>query len=273
VAATVEPEHRGSALGFHLIGGSASHFLAPLLGVAIAMALGWRGPYIVLAVVALVFGIVFYIMMGRLPALNQATQKRADYAESRVVEQPGRIRRLVAFMVLVAFTQSMVVSAVSFIPLFMVDYLKVSEGAGGAIVSVYYSAGIWAGVLGGNLSDRFGRVRLILVVCFALGLLIYFLNLASSSFGIGVILLFLGMFAFMRMPVAESYVINNTSEKRRSTILGIYFFGSMEGSALLTPLLGYIIDHQGFNFCYTVVAVSVVLAVMVCSLFLRGGRD
>ena len=40
VAATVKPEHRGSALGIHLIGGSTSHFLAPLLGVAIATALG-----------------------------------------------------------------------------------------------------------------------------------------------------------------------------------------------------------------------------------------
>ena len=38
ISTSVEPENRGRALGFHLIGGSASHFLAPLMAAAIASA-------------------------------------------------------------------------------------------------------------------------------------------------------------------------------------------------------------------------------------------
>jgi len=38
ISASVEPSKRGRALGFHLIGGSASFFLSPLIAAAIATA-------------------------------------------------------------------------------------------------------------------------------------------------------------------------------------------------------------------------------------------
>jgi FSR family fosmidomycin resistance protein-like MFS transporter len=42
VAAATEPRNRGRALGFHMVHGSASHFLSPLIGVASTS--GWLFP-------------------------------------------------------------------------------------------------------------------------------------------------------------------------------------------------------------------------------------
>ncbi len=56
ISTSVKPEHLGRSLGFHVIGGSSSYFLAPLIGVAIAAALGWRGAFIGLAVPTVFLG-------------------------------------------------------------------------------------------------------------------------------------------------------------------------------------------------------------------------
>ncbi len=273
VASTVEPENRGSALGFHLIGGSLSYFLAPLAAVAIATALGWRGPFVILSIIAIAFGAIFYVLMRRLPGLNKAMQKMSGGEQSQPVEKPGRIRRLVVFIVLSSFTGALLFSMESFIPMFLVDRFGVSKEAGGAFIAIFASSGLWASTMGGYLADRFGRVRMILISCFAIGVLIYLVNLTPFGIAMGALLVVLGMFAYMRMPISESYIIMNTSEKRRSTILGIYFFTAMEGSGVLMPVLGYIIDTMGFYTCYTIVAICVLVVSFVCFLLLRGSND
>ncbi|GAI31642.1 unnamed protein product, partial [marine sediment metagenome] len=65
ISASVEPKKRGRALGIHLVGGSASHFLAPLIGVnVLATVWGWRGSFIGLAVPTAVFGIILHVLLG-----------------------------------------------------------------------------------------------------------------------------------------------------------------------------------------------------------------
>jgi len=272
VSSIVKPENRGAALGFHGIGGSASYFLVPLAAVAIASVWGWRGSFITLAIPTFIFGVVLYRIMRRLPN-NTITSKKIDTSHSHILETPGRIRRLVVFIILSSFSQAVLVSVVSFIPLFLVDHFGLSEEAGGAFIAIFYSTGLWASTLGGYLSDRFGMIRMVLISCLAIGVLTYFFNLAPFGVGIGAILFLTGMFNFMRMPVSESYIIHNTSEKRRSTVLGFYFFGNQQGAGLLTPLLGYIIDQLGFNYCYTISAVAVLIVTLVCYILLRSSHN
>ena len=65
ISTSVEPKHRGRALGFHVVGGSASYFLSPLMAAAIATTWGWRGSFIGLAAPTILLGIVFYVLMGQ----------------------------------------------------------------------------------------------------------------------------------------------------------------------------------------------------------------
>ncbi len=273
VAASVEPRNRGSALGIHLIGGSASHFLAPLLGVGIATALGWRGSFIVLAAPTLAFGIIFYVVMGRMSVATTTAPKMSAAQQNQVMERPGRVRHLIAVIALTTFTMSVVFSVISFIPLYLVDHFHVSEEGSGAFMAIYFSTGLWASTLGGYLSDRIGRVRLILAVCFGSSIMTYFLDLAPFGIILGGVMLLVSMFGSIRMPVAESYIINNTSEKNRSTILGIYFLSGTGASSVLTPLIGYLIDNQGFSFCFTSTSIIMIVATFICWYFLRDSRD
>ncbi len=97
LAASVEPKHLGRVLGIHQIGGSASYFLAPLIAAGIAAAFGWRGSFLAISIPVLIFGIVFYVILGRLGYTRKA-KKRISSSQTETQPAPGHLRRLIAFL-------------------------------------------------------------------------------------------------------------------------------------------------------------------------------
>ena len=73
----------------------------------------------------------------------------------------------------------------------------------------------------------------------------------------------------MRAPTAEAYLVNETPEKYRSTIFGIYYFSGMEVGALLTPAMGALIDRVGFTTGFTIASISAFVITALCSVFFR----
>jgi len=273
ISMSVEPRNLGRALGFHIVGGSASYFLAPLIGVAIAAAWGWRGTYIGIAVPTFFFGILFYYILRRIDGreIHKPVTAKSPSGEEKTSRLPWR--SLVAFVVLSAFSAAVISSTIAFMPLFMVDDFGVSKKTAAAFLAIIYSAGLWAAPLGGWLSDRIGRVRMVLTMSFFLGPVIYMLNLVPYGIGFGAVLLVIGMILMMRMPIAEAFIVSHSPAHLRSTILGIYFFSAIEGGGVLTPVIGYLIDQFGFYFSFTITGAAMVTVSFICFLFLRGSRD
>jgi len=271
VSASVKPKNRGRALGIHQIGGTGSFFLAPLIAAGIAGALGWRGTFLALSIPAIAFGILFYILLGRLGYTRKAKQEIPD-SHIEVPSAPGRLRRLVVFVILGIATMVLTYSTISFIPLYIVDHFGTSEEVAAAMLSLAYFGGLWAGPLGGYLSDRMGRVPVILSVGLIAGPALYLLNLAPLGWALSVVLIVAGMAMHLGMPVVEAFIISHTSERKRSTVLGIYYLGSRGGPAI-APAIGYLIDHYGFYTTFSIVGISLVVVTIVCTPFLWGSRD
>ncbi len=272
ISASVEPKNQGRVLGLHQIGGSASFFLTPLIVGAIATALGWRGSFIAIAIPTFVFGIAFYVLLGQLRHTKKA-EPGIPNSYTQTPSTPSRLRWLVAFLILSIAGVALILSIISFIPLFLVDHFGVSEEAAAALLALVYSAGLWAGPLGGYLSDRLGRVLVILAVSLIAGPIIYLLNLVPLGWSISAVLLALGMSLHIGMPVSEAYIISHTSERNRSTILGIYYVGSRGGPGVIMPVLGYLIDQFGFYTSFTIVGATLVTVTLGCSIFLWRSRD
>ncbi len=272
ISMSVAPKNLGRALGFHIVGGSATYFLAPLIGVAIATAWGWRGTYIGISVPTILFGILFYFVLGRIEGRRErkpASAKRPGENKTSQLQW----RSLIAFIILSAFSAAIISSIIAFIPLFMIDHFGVSKKTAAAFLAIIYSAGLWAAPLGGSLSDRIGRVRMILAMSFLLGPAIYMLNHVPFGIGFAALFLVIGMILMMRMPVSEAFIVSHSPAHLRSTILGIYFFSAIEGGGVLTPVIGYLIDQFGFYTSFTTSAVATVTVSFICFLFLRGNRD
>ena len=272
ISATVKPENLGRALGLHMIGGGVSFFLAPIMAAWIGATWGWRGPFIALATPAAVVGIVLYVILGQ-RGLAKKSQPRATPSQKDKAPDQGRFSRLAYFIFLSTFTHAVLFSTISFIPLFLVDHFLIPKATAAALIAIIYSAGLWVGPIGGYLSDRWGRVPLVLTVCFMTGPLIYLLNLVPYRWGIVVLLLVMGITIYVRMPVSEAYIVGRTSGRQSSTVLGIYFFGNMEGGGVLTPIMGYLIDQYGFSVSFTMAGAVVVVVTLVCSIFLWGSRE
>ena len=272
VSALVESNKRGRTLGIHEIGGGASFSVVPLVAAAIAAAWGWRGSFIGLAIPPVIVGIIFYRLLGQRAAMSRTQPKTIKHHEE-VAPQPGYRRRLVVFMILSVVTGGLVASATSVLPLYMVDNFGASEQTAASLMAIYYSAGLWASPLGGHISDRLGRVPVIVVISLIAAAAIYLLNIASYGIGIFALIWIMGITTFVRLPVSESYIFAQTTERNRSTIYGIYYFSMTESGAVFLPVMGSLLDRFGFYTSFTIASVAIVVVVLACSPFLRGSRD
>ena len=128
-----------------------------------------------------------------------------------------------------------------------------------SFVAISPATGLLAAPLGGYFTDRFGSIPVLLIIAFCAIPLVYLLGAVPSVAALAALMIAIGLVSNTRMPASENYIAANTPEHRRSTVFGIYFFAGTEVSALLTPVLGNLIDRFGFSFSFNIVG-SVIAA-------------
>jgi MFS transporter, DHA1 family, purine base/nucleoside efflux pump len=253
LAASVPPKVQGKAFGFHIVGGNAAFFIAPLLGAAIAAVWNWRGAFLGLSIPVIIFGVIFYILIGKLIVKSKSGHPHKDDLEPKRtwVSKPGQ---LTIFIILTSLISSLSASAGSFLPFIAQDRFAIGAAAAAIYVSVANSAGFWASPIGGILSDRIGSIPTVLLSCIAAGPFIYFVTVAPYGVAFIIALLIWGALISIRMPSTESYIMNTANPKRISTILGISYAASQHGTGLMAPLLGFLIDRTGYVSAFQIVA-------------------
>jgi predicted MFS family arabinose efflux permease len=270
VSAAVETRYRGRALGIHQVGGSLSFFSAPLIAAGLTAVLGWRGTFLAISIPTFIFGIIFYVLLGRLNN-GQASKKKSD-ASQEVEEETtfAAKRRLAAVLICGITVMVSLYSTISFIPLYLVDAFEISGEKAAALLALCLSGGLWAGPLAGFVSDRIQRkVPVILAAGLIGGPAVFLMNVIPYGWVLFGLLMIIGMSQNLNLPIVEAYVISNTPRKRRSTILGIYYFGSRGGSGVAAPIIGFLIDRFGFYTSFTLVAATIVAVTIVCGIFMR----
>lgn len=267
VSAAVETKDRGKALGIHQIGGSISFFVAPLIAAGLASALGWRGSFLAISIPTIVFGIIFFVLLGRLGYARKPKAK-VSVGEVKTAPEFGQMCRLVAVLTLGISSMVLLYSSMSFIPLYIVDHFSISKEAAAAMLALCVSGGLWAGPLGGYLSDRIGKLPVLVAAGIIGGPAVYLMNVVPFGWTFSAVLILIGMAQYLSMPVVEAYILSHVSESKRSTVLGIYYLGSRGGPGIITPAIGFLIDRFGFYDAFTIVATAIVaitiVAVGVC---------
>ncbi|MFW6180457.1 MAG: MFS transporter [Spirochaetota bacterium] len=269
ISTRVETRYRGRALGIHQVGGTASFFLGPIAAGGIAAALGWRGAFLAVSAPTMAFGVLFFLLLRRWK--TEKGEEAAPVPEEQA-HWSGRLSALLPIMLLNVLTQVLVFTSLSFVPLYAVDELGAGKEAGAMMLSIAHSAGLWAGPLAGSLSDRMGKVPIILAAGLLAGPMIFLLNHATLQWSIYPVLLMLGMCQYMGMPVTESYVITHAPRRRRSTILGVYYTVSRGGPGLMAPVMGYLIDRYRFSTAYLAAAAAMTAVAAACWVYVGFAR-
>ncbi|MFC1921328.1 MFS transporter [Chloroflexota bacterium] len=269
LSASVPEEYRGRALGIHFVGGSSTFWIMPLIAALIANAWGWRSPFLVMAIPTMIFGIVIFILIGRYNQRIEGQKARGEIS-SEVSKGPETVRwgELIPFVALTVLTGTLLMSSASYLSLIAVDNLGLTESNAAMLMSVQPFVGAVAAPLGGYLADRFGNLKVMVVISILAAPLIYTLGLASNVAILVVIMVGIGLVSTARMPTSESYIFSNAPQRHRATVLGVYYFSGTGVSGVLTPFVGRLIDKYKFQLTYTYTSIVTAVVVGVCCLFL-----
>ena len=276
ISASVDPQIRGRALGFHLVGGNAAFFVSPIIAGLIVSAFGeasgWRYSFIILAVPTVVFALIFLFYLMR-----RGGRAHVEKIQQRIPDekppQPGYKRRLIAFLVMMVIGGGVGMSIMPLLTLYMTDELGASNALAGGLMSVVFSSGLWAGPVGGFISDKIGSVKVIVITGLLSGILIYALKWVSLGPSLYAVLFFHGLNMALRMPVTEVFIMSQATAKSRTKVFGIYYATMQYTGAIFVLPGGYLVDRFGFQIIFTWAAVGITIVAIITALFIWDAKD
>ncbi|HTY61336.1 MAG TPA: MFS transporter [Acidobacteriota bacterium] len=272
ISVSVPANQRGRALGLHLIGGNSSFFLSPLIAGSIAAAWGWRGSFITLAIPTIILGFCFFLYLNkRYGKAHIEAMKRRQMEEHP--PQPGYKRRLMAFLTMMVIGGGAGATVNSFLPVYIKEVLGASNKVSAMSLSIIYSSGLWAGPIGGWISDRIGATKVVIATGIMSGLAIFALKEVSLGWGLWVVLWIIGIIQAVRFPVTEVFIMSQSPARNRSTIYGIYYSTMQYTGAIFAPVMGGLIDRFGFAAMFNFAAWAVTAVAVVTALFIWDTKD
>lgn len=281
ISQVLPAQKRGRAIGFHQTGGSASFFLTPAMALGVAYLLNtWRAPFFILALPALLVGIILLVTTTEIRGdveVPDAKPKSPETGDSRKksvgkgAQQQISWSQIIVSLGIIAFLsvtiQLFSAGVRSYLPLYMVDRHGISPQLAGLVISLIAGSGIIGAPLGGFLSDRFGRKKVILFSLSLSGPLLLAVTISPYGIPLLVLLLLYGMTMSVRMPSMLSLIADVVPVGRRTTVLGVYYLIGEEIAGITTPLIGHLIDIYGINLTFTGVAVGLCIIPTIALIF------
>jgi predicted MFS family arabinose efflux permease len=262
VSSLVEPRRRGLALGIHQIGGTLSNVSAPIVAAGLATSLSWRSAMVIPGLIVMALGIALFLLMGR-TRTGTAVSGDATHSQTAVTHSRGR---LILYITIGTAAQVVILSVSSFMALFLTDTIGVAAGMAAFIPIAMYLGGLPSGPIAGYLSDRLGASRVMFFASLIASPVIFLFSRADSLWFVIPLLVLMGVMMFTVMPVSEHYIISQTTEKNRSTVLGVYFAASRGGSGFLTLGLGYLIKATDYHPTFAIAGILLFAVVALCGL-------
>jgi MFS family permease len=267
------PQRRGTVLSWHTAGGSIGTVTVPLIVTAVIAAAGWRWALAVLAG-CLAFGAV--LVRVALPT----EQHRHLAADTAAVKVPLRdlLRRPGVAAVLGAATIAAggrgLGTLSTYVPADLRSHLGLPAVTVGVVFTVMMVASVAGPVLGGNLADRMGRRRTLVLTYFAAAGALCAFGFAGRGLGVLVpVAILVGLLAYAESPLLQAVFSDLVGAGVARSAFGIFFAIAYGVGALWTALLGWIITAVGFPAAFCAMAASFVAAGTIIAVCLRSAPE
>jgi len=255
---------RGVITGVKQSGVQAGIFLGGLVVPSLAIALGWRGAYLVVAAVPLVFAVP---AVWLIPAASPASGSRRVGGAGRL---PAAIWWLAGYGFLLGFS-----GAVTYlVPLFAEEALGLSPVAGGIAAAVIAFVAVPGRILWSRLAERSGAFRGSLGVIAALSVVAAILFYAASAAAAwllwpAAVLIALGSSSWNSVGMLAVMLEAGTASTGRAS--GVVLFGFFTGLGIAPPVFGAIVDRTGsYDIMWLLSALTAMAAGGVVAAWRRG---
>jgi FSR family fosmidomycin resistance protein-like MFS transporter len=244
-------------------GGNSGFALGPLMAGAVTLSLGLAGTPLLL-VPALLLAAILALQLKSAVADHEAAAFSRSAPQERLPDVWGPFTWLSATIV----CRSVIFFGLNtFLPLYWIAVLHQSREAGGRALTLLLVSGAVGTLLGGRLSDRLGRRRVINCTLALVPFLLMLLIAAPTAQVAYFALVPLGMILFApfsAMVVLGQEYLPNRVAMASGVTMGLA--GTIGG--LAAPILGSIADHRGMRSSFQVL-VGLAVATFLLSTTLR----
>jgi FSR family fosmidomycin resistance protein-like MFS transporter len=265
-----EESRRGKVVALHMIGGSLGFGLGPLLGAIIASRFNWHLAYILLGLPALVAAVLVFTQMKLAPIKSSKDtfpSRRAGQKSTGIWQVFKPAFGIIAISIAMQLITGPIMS---FVSLFLIDVHQLTAAAGSMWVTAIRFGGLAGNLIGGWLTDKWGRRNTIFLILIIFGPVVLLLARLPFGFALGVIFILFGWLMTMRETTMQTLLMDNSPPQLRATVIGIYFGFGQQGSSIIQPVAGDFMDAIGIAGVFNAIAfISVGLSVLTIMLLLR----
>ncbi len=253
-----EYSRRGKVLGALRISVNSGLIVGFLIGAFIAVPLGWRTSFLV---VAAPLGALFLLSLQfRKSLVTKKPKTKASYDFLRLT----RVRAAYSCTLLIYLSRTALFGIIPFFAEF--------KGAGtswtAAVLISFAAVMAGVGMLAGHLSDKFGRKRITIVSLLAIVPVTFMMVFATTLSTFFVLVVLSGIGYGMALVPLELIPLDSTM--RRGTAMGIWHTMRVSGTAIGPLTAGGIIALFGFSVSFLLLFLIVLIAAVMSMVFLKG---
>lgn len=256
------PKNRGYVLSIHTLGASLGDSLAPLCIGALLVALTWQETAVWGSMPVLVIAAMILMSLVRMDRGSDGTVARkisvGEYF--RGLGLMFRDKAAMGLCLMAGFRSMAQQGLLMFIPIYLLDVLKVGPFMMGVGVMAMQLGGFISGPLAGAWSDRIGRRPIVLAAATGTTIIVACLAIIPNQYvfiaGISV----LGFMLFALRPVIHSWMMDLNPPEMHGTATSA-LFGAQSGLSLPIPIIGgWIADSYGVGAVFYLLAGTMVIA-------------
>ena len=263
------PDRKGFVLALHGMGGNLGEALAPLAIGALLTWCSWRTVVVINVVPGLVMAVLILATLGAF-AVNKSTDANALNARGNGNWSAQQYRRdfasllrnkaLMLVSVSAMFRTLTQVGLLTFLPLFLAYELGYNPFIVGVCMAVLQIAGFAASPIGGHLSDKWGRRRVVMSSMLLTGVMIAGMALAGRTVWFVIFVALVGFFLYAMRAVLQAWAVESTPKHLAGTGVGLQFGITSIGGVIAPSLFGMIADAHGLYAAFYGLAATIVLA-------------
>jgi len=284
-------KRHGYALAWHVAGGNIGTLAVPLVAGPLLGIWGWRPVLYLAALPGILIGIAILILVDESSLLDRRVARQPQTVATDTsslssnstaawkgglvaLVQPLRSRTLLIIMLvsIIAAGGRGLGNVTTYVPLYLQNVRHLSGGTISVFFTILLLGSVLGPLLGGRLSDLVGRRQMLLIFYGASALTtMLFIYVASPGMAVWLIpvsLLLMGFAVYAESPLLQAYLADSARPELKDMAFGLYFALVFGVGSAWSGILGWMIDHFGFDAAFWTMTASYVVAGLLL-LFIR----